>query len=155
MEHPYNEVVKEGQTTRGVGLGLRKPGNCTATGCNPDQLNPGVATIAMKTRIVLRTNICKNHGCTSTDIFIVAALAENESIYPNDIRYAFKAYGTTGSTVIDWKNYLKYSDTASNDYTYNQGLIVKFSKAVLGLQSTGWYVPSDIDWNYIENLPYP
>ncbi len=158
METPYGEVVKDNSgQRRGVGLGLREPGSCTPTNCSPDQLDPEVANQAMELRISLRTNVCKNHGCSETDIFVVAALAENESIYPDQIKMALNKYpATSGSTVIDWNKYLEEADP--NNYVYNHGLITSFTANVLELQEKGWYVPSDIDWDYIYNIinpPYP
>jgi hypothetical protein len=154
METPYGVVVKDEGQRRGVGLGLREPGNCTPSNCQPNQIDTDVAQLAMETRISLRTNICANHGCTETDIFIVAALAENESIYPDDIKIALKSYSaTSGPTAIDWNEYLEEADP--NNYVYNHGLISGFTTNVLDLQSQGAYVPSGIDWTYIANLISP
>jgi RHS repeat-associated protein len=155
METLYGEIVKdENENRRGVGLGLREPGSCTPTYCSPDQLDPDVANLAMELRISLRTNVCENHGCTATDIFIVAALAENESIYPDDIKRALKNDpAADGPTTINWNKYLEEEDP--NNYVYNHGLIVGFTAEVLELQEKGWYVPGDIDWDYIYNLISP
>ena len=107
----------------------------------------------MELRISLRTKVCQNRGCTETDIFIVAALAENESIYPSDVRSAIENYPASGSTAIDWNGYLENEDP--NNYIYNHGLITSFTANVLELQEKGWHVPSGIDWNYIYNLISP
>lgn len=84
METPYGDVVKDGDDRRGIGLGFREPGSCTTTSCAIDQVDPSIAIMAMEARISLRTNICENNGCTETDILIVSALAQNESIYKDD-----------------------------------------------------------------------
>jgi hypothetical protein len=53
-----------------------------------DQNNDDVAYTAMQTRISLRTKACLNRDCTPTDEFLVAALAENESISPMEVQTA-------------------------------------------------------------------
>jgi RHS repeat-associated protein len=151
MEAPYGEKIPcpdNPNRVCGIGLGLRtgKCGNTCPEG-QLDQDDDGVAYTAMQTRILLRTNKCLNRGCTATDEFFVAALAENESMSPSEVETALNQYKQSPpleTVKINWHNWLKLGDP--NNLDYNLKLIKTFKNAVGSLSDLG------VDEVYVNNL---
>jgi hypothetical protein len=116
MERPEGDQIPND----GIGLGLRTE-HCDST-CPSgvlDQDDYEVAYLAMKTRISLRVKKCINNGCTATDAFIVAALAENESITPKQVQTAINQYrqnDPSKGVIINWKDWLPNADPDHLDY---------------------------------------
>jgi hypothetical protein len=86
----------------GFGLGM----------AGQDQTNPTVAVEAMRRRIQLVTDICLENGCSSTDLFIAAALAQNSGFTKLNMRDLVNGvYGkrldpsTNGGITIPWFAY--------------------------------------------------
>ena len=136
----------------GIGLGLRTVSCGFACPLGAlDQDTSGTdydsAYTAMQTRISLRTDVCLNHNCTATDEFIVAALAENESINPNEVQTALNQdKQTPPPVIIDWHKWLKTAAGKQYDISYDLMLIREF-KGYVGTRSD-----LGVDWNYVDNL---
>jgi hypothetical protein len=157
METPYGDpIIDPSGHNRGYGLGMRTA-RCTIFGCpagQADQSDPNVAVEAMGKRIALVTNVCLRNDCSSTDIFVVAALAENgPGFTQKDMSQviAGKKYETPAnySVTINWKSYLR--DVPGRDPS-NRALITDFAKNVTELQKQGSYIPPNIDWDYVNEL---
>ena len=153
MEGLYGEAVDEnhpGQT----GLGLRE-GSCSILGCGMDQDDADIATLAMRTRISMRLDVCVQNGCTDTDMFVTTLLAADERITPQTLNQAFKNkdYKSENvSVMLNWEKFLVSNwQPKSDGQQKNIQLINLFSKNVKQLQSQNYYVP-DIDWIYIADL---
>jgi hypothetical protein len=148
MEGKAGSLINGGDN--GVGLGLRLPGTCNSSVCEYDQSNWDVAVVAMRTRIDLRTGVCKDHSCSATDEFLVAALAQNESLSPQELQQGIKKYPSDSDTTIDWQRFM-VSDTLIGDLSYNKRLIESFMGNVIQLERQNYIVPS-VNWSYIYTL---
>jgi len=134
-------TTNNGHTVTGLGM------------LGQDQYDGYIAAQAMAVRIHLRTGECENSGCKATDTFLAAALAENESINPKELRLALQSYPSTeGPVTMDWAQYLNHGDP--NNLTANKNLIRDFANNMAALGRQGWYVP-DVDWKYIYGLIRP
>jgi hypothetical protein len=132
----------------GHGLGL--------PGLNQEQ--PVVAVRAMKRRILLvinnQDNKYKCKGCSASDIFIAAALAEGSNLFPDDIAFLRAKYRieprSPNGMIFDWLKYFK----VNNSLSHNLSQIKKFYNDVneLHRKNADWAVPDDINWTEIENL---
>jgi RHS repeat-associated protein len=125
-------------------------------GANP--FNPNIAVQAMYKRISSVTDKC-NGNCSSTDIFIAAALAQNgpgftdlnmRDLINSGDRLDFDP-NNPGKALLPWKDWLANIDD-SNNRDYYKFMIKLFKNDVVKLGNDGWYVPDDIDWNYIDDL---
>ena len=152
MDKEYGKEVKDQNgILRGTGLGL----------AGEDQLDPSTANWAMTLRIQVVLDACSH--CSSTDLFISAALAQNGSGFDKQSmkdliapENRVKPIGANGET-INWSQYFGpnkfgleqiYSPRFYWDTRKQLGLFVNDVQA---LQKAGWYV-SDVDWNQINNL---
>jgi hypothetical protein len=129
-----------------------------------DPTDPTWARIYMRRRIQNTVNACKK--CSTTDIFIVAALAQQGS------GFTFKAAAEVSSagpklwrkdmnSPIRWSEY--FEDRIANGEMSMYGnrgwfdtrhQLDIFANLVWKLKDEGWYVPPDIDWNQIWHLAY-
>lgn len=157
METPYGQpVYDEDGNIRGYGLGLRSPGESY-----PDQSDPQVAFQAMMRRIQLVTDAC-NQVCTSTDIFLAAALAENgpgfthlnlRDLIGGTTYYDGQAASGDESPSLHWEQYLEH--IAARDpkkARFLRKIIRQFANNVSELAGRGYSVPADLDWAYIDML---
>lgn len=96
--------------------------------------------------------------CSSTDIFIAAALAQNSGFDEKNMRDLI--YGgdrldfnpsNPEKALLPWGDWLTNIDDANNR-DYYKFMIKLFKNDVRELGNKGQYVPNDIDWNYIDNL---
>ena len=126
---------------KGYGLGLE----------GQDQMIPAVAVTAMWRRIRQVTDECTRAKCSSTDIFIASALAQNSSLdwktvklwTPNIKR---KKSSTFAGITFDWDGiFLEVGDFGSHFE------LKLFSNDVRELRKRGWYVPQ-VDWAEIDRL---
>jgi len=145
METPYGERIYKGDDYRGHGLGM----------LGQDQNDPEVAVEAMKLRIQLRTEVCDGK-CTSTDIFLAAALGQNgPGFNPDNMDDLVngKVYKPRldGSHSLQWEEFLT-NITDPDKEQFNRDMIGQFASNVLYLQDQGWDVPNDIDWGYVYTL---
>jgi RHS repeat-associated protein len=145
MNSPYGAVVKDANGKfRGYGLGME----------GQDQTDPNVAVEAMMKRMQIVMAAC-DEKCTSTDLFLVAALSENgpgfnltnmdDIMHGND--YRPRPTGTSHS--IDWTTFISSGEAQS--VKDNQWLIGHFASNVIFLQDNGWDVP-EMDWSYVYSL---
>jgi RHS repeat-associated protein/uncharacterized repeat protein (TIGR01451 family) len=146
MRTPYGAPITDSKGKfRGIGLGMRLS----------DQNDTSTAVEAMMTRIVLRTNACDDK-CTSTDIFLAAALGQNGPFFnPQDMNYLTNGakYKPRPKTThsLQWQAFLTNIEEPK-DEAFNRELISQFAHNVLILRDEGWDVPDDIDWNYVYSL---
>ena len=148
MEGNYGKPVDKDHSGQ-IGLGLRD-GPCSIMGCKMDQNDLDVATLAMRTRISMRLDVCAQNSCTETDMVIVALLAADERFSPDDLKSAFKNFKSDNELVkINWEAYLAENWTKPNDIDKNKDLINKFSQNVQDLQPQDF---PEIDWVYITDL---
>jgi hypothetical protein len=150
MEGEYGKIVDKEHIK--VGLGLRD-GPCDKS-CVMDQDDADVATLAMKTRISMRLDVCVQNGCTDTDMFIVALLAGDERITPQRLDQAFKDKeyeSVDGLVTLDWEKFLLENWTKPKDRRKNKQLINLFSENVEQLRSQNNFIP-EIDQVYIDGL---
>lgn len=142
MDTPYGEEIND-NGFRGYGLGL--------TG--QDQTQPQVAISAMMLRIRIMIEKC-DAKCTVTDIFLIAALAENGPGFNADATNVllrgdkYRPRGT-GTTSLQWQKWLNSLSVVSHDT--NQDLIAHFASNTQYLQSQGWQVPN-VDWAFVYSL---
>jgi len=151
MEYDYGaEIYDDEGSFRGNGLGMK----------GEDQTAGKVAVKAMMTRIKIRTEICERNGCSSTDILIAAALAENGPGFPKSSMKDLVngVYGhqevspvNPNSATLPWRDFLN-STVDLDEAQYNRDLIGQFASNVLYLQDKGWDVPNGIDWEYVYSL---
>ncbi len=143
MNTDYGVEINDGGF-RGYGLGMS----------GQDQTDPKVAVQAMIKRIQIVDNTCDDK-CTSTDHFLVAALAQNGGDFTitnlNELMHgdAFKPRPTNTTHSLNWELFL---DNASKKEFYQDKLIGPFAANVLYLKGKGWDVPDDIDWQYVCDL---
>ena len=148
MTTPHGERIGNRDNQRGFGLGM---------GGRWDQLSPIIAVEAMKERIQLRTEMCDDK-CTSTDIFLAAALGQNgPGFTPDNMSDLLGAKDYTprsegGTHSLNWAKWLNNPLTSPGDIASNKSLIAQFAGNVLYLQDQGWDVPNDIDWVYVHSL---
>ena len=141
-----------------------------------DQKDPVWAVIYMRRRIQQVADACDNQ-CTSTDKFIVAALAQNgpglthfdltQTVLnkkPADIRDLYRYLTPDGKVdlnrpdgiTVDWSKYFKVRNNPKDTYEQlNLFAQVVFDLHVNHSQSLSWYVPADLNWNVIWNLTTP
>jgi len=129
--------------------GLRCPDSELEKALNPN--NTKDAVILMKRRIQLVTNECK--GCTSTDIYIAAGLAQNgPGFVYKDMRngVAIIKPRVTCSVCVsrDWKRWFETGQPKNN-----QDQLWRFNLVINELISRGWPVPFDLDTTTIKDLP--
>lgn len=148
MEGNYGKLVDEKHQKYGLDL---RDGPCDRwQGCEMDQNNLDIATLAMKTRLTMRLDICVQKGCTSTDMVMVALLAGDERISPTTLRLAFRDYEMEGGLVtVDWENFLLDNWPKFKDRRKNKQLINLFSENVQELDPPDF---PEIDWDYIDDL---
>ncbi len=154
METPTNVRIPcpspDEKKTCGVGLGLRTTVHCNIfCPASQDQDTDSVATTAMQTRISLRTEKCLNNGCTATDEFLVAALAENESMNPQEVETAInKDKLTPPPVIINWQKWLGPGGGAGEpkDISKDLSLISQFKGYVGNRSDLG------VDWGYVDTL---
>jgi hypothetical protein len=145
MGTPYgSDIIDYKGDFRGIGLGMPRS----------DQNDTSVAVKAMMTRILLRTDAC-DEKCTSTDIFLAAALGQNgPGFNPEQMGYLTngKIYKPRpeGTHSLDWGKFLNNLDEDKAEF--NRNMISEFASNVLLLEKQGWDVPNDIDWEYVYSL---
>jgi RHS repeat-associated protein len=119
-----------------------------------DPTDPSVAVAAMQKRISMVTKEC-NGNCSSTDIFIAAALAQNGSGF-TDVNMRGLVNGDFGTVntsdptkaFLPWGNFLSKIDNSS----YYKLMLKLFKNDVLALGNNGWTVPDNINWDQIDDI---
>ena len=150
MEVEYGEIVDKAHPGQ-IGLGLRD-GSCGFFTCDMDQAKPDVAELAMKTRLIIRLDICVQKKCTPTDMVIVSLLAADERLTTTEIKTALSnaEYKSIHQSVtVNWGEFISDNWPSSDDQSKNKQLINLFTGYVKESQ------PSDfplMDWNYISSL---
>ncbi len=118
---------------------------------NPhDQTEKSWAIEYMRRRIKLATDACIAAGCSSTDIYIVAALAQNG---PGFTKFNLIQDGLTakanrineGGITIKWFEWFRNGSCVDTSQQLN-----RFEKATDKLKT--WYMPRDINFNTIHEL---
>jgi hypothetical protein len=108
------------------------------------------AVIYMKRRIKLVTDACINAGCSSTDIYIAAALAQNGpgfTIFNLDNWLTVeKNRINRGGVTLDWFTYFGQKGNALD--TSEQ--LERFKNATDGLVT--WYIPRDVIFDTVRRL---
>ena len=131
---PFGDDPKD---PRGYGLGLS----------NKDQDDMEVARLAMSRRITLRLQACIEVGCSATDQVVVAALAANNSIAPDQIKQAFRNKDNfTSDGNFDWLSYQKKNEK-KDQYRNRHTLLKEF---VNGIDEE--FRSPRVDWDYIQGL---
>jgi hypothetical protein len=138
---------------RGFGLRLRCPDGELEKVLN--QNNTKNAVVLMKRELQLVTNECKN--CTSTDIYIAAALAQNGPGFhlmnmrgiPNLSIKRSLLYGNPDVSK-DWFSYFE-ADAQDHDMVNTKTQLNRFILVVNELRKRRWIVP-DIDSTTIDTL---
>ena len=119
-------------------------------GANP--FDPKVAVAAMQKRISLVTDMC-NGRCSQTDIFIASALAQNTGFKKENMQnlvngvYGMPDTNDPTKAFLPWETFL---DAGNN--SYNRLMLQMFKNDVRELGNNGWYVPNNVDLDYIDNL---
>jgi hypothetical protein len=126
-----------------------------------DPYDPAVAAEAMKQRITLVVGNCNKSGeitCSSTDIFIASALAQNgpgftsanlKDLLNSPNRKEFDA-NNPNQALLPWESdWFNLGDKKNRDY--DRFMLKLFSNDVKQLNRNNWYTP-DVDWDYIHNL---
>jgi hypothetical protein len=134
MNTPYGEKIEyPNGEKKGVGLGL----------AGQDQTRPAVAVSAMRRRITVVTEKCPDSKCSSTDIFIAAALAQNGDLTQSTLLYWRLNYSTTPITPngskIDWKKFFEGADQEGQHHARFQ--LKLFYNDAIELRNRGWYLP--------------
>jgi RHS repeat-associated protein len=150
----YDENGEPVPVIRGYGLRLRCPNGELEKVLNPYDANDAV--ILMKREIQLVTNACGNK-CTATDIFIVAALAQNGPGFTyKDIQGLrkisaenSKLYGNP-DVFKDWIFYFS-EDAKDHDMINTKIQLQRFVLVVNELRRRRWIVPA-IDSDLIQTL---
>ena len=153
MDTPYGHKVEGGDN--GYGLGM--PGQ--------NQNNGYVASVAMRNRIEQVINVCGN-TCTSTDKFIIAALAQNgpgftqanmanilnpkNGFLNNDGTISWEAYFTSANKTSDDSLSLELR-TGGLDYD-TFFMLRLFYLDAKEMEAQGWYLPNDLDEERIKRL---
>lgn len=104
----------------------------------------------MRREIKLVTDVCVSGGCTPTDIYIAAALAQNGPGFNlrniKDLTSP-KALLKNGDVIINWVAYFENENNA--DDTRDQ--LILFDGVIQELRKRNWYLP-DIKWHVVEEL---
>jgi hypothetical protein len=131
MNTPYGEKIEyPNREKKGVGLGL----------AGQDQTRPAVAVSAMRRRITAVKDKCPDSKCSSTDIFIAAALAQNGNLTPSDMqvwtsgKLRLHPIDPNGIT-IKWADFLNGVDH------YVRFQLKLFYNDAIELRNRGWYLP--------------
>jgi RHS repeat-associated protein len=144
----YKEKIinQAGEWTGGWGLGL----------AGQDQMDPAVAVQAMRQRIRMVVDECVNANCSSTDIFITAALGQNSSLSWQDFKTVYLPKNerisptVPNGVTIKWEEMFK--DKSAKEFeTYFQLKLFFNDVKELHNSNNAWYVP-DIDWAEITRL---
>lgn len=146
------KIDKDGQPIPIIrGYGLRLP--CPDTEELEEPLDQNVyqnAVILMRREIKLVTDVCVSGGCTPTDIYIAAALAQNGPGFNlrniKDLTGP-KALLKNGDVIINWVAYFENENNA--DDTRDQ--LILFDGVIQELRKRNWYLP-DIKWHVVEEL---
>jgi RHS repeat-associated protein len=141
MEGIYGKPINGSRKNFGLGLsGL-------------DQEDPDVAILGMRNRITQVLEDC--NSCSSTDEFLVAALAEGINFNKDSLAELKDLFKQDAAGPIEirfrWLDYLKSHPTS---YDHNLRQIRLFQVDILELRkmSKDWFVPGDLVWQYILNL---
>ena len=134
---------------RGYGLRLRCLDGELEKVLDPN--NSKNAAILMKRRIQLVTDEC--NGCTSTDIYIAAGLAQNGPGFThknmrNGVAIIKPKVICSVCISRDWKRWFEQGQPKNN-----QDQLWRFNLVINELISRGWSVPFDLDMTTIEDLP--
>jgi RHS repeat-associated protein len=131
------------------GYGLRKCGlhNILETPLDPN--DPADAVILMKRRIQLVTNACV--GCTDTDRYIAAALAQNG---PGFTHVRMRKIGKTTSESMkkynnpdvsrEWFGFFEEDAGYGNNMVNTKTQLVWFDRVIKELLGRGWFVPPSV-----------
>jgi hypothetical protein len=144
MATPYGKKITNCGYECGYGIGM--PGL--------NQLNPGVATVAMRRRLQVVIDACS--GCSNTDIFIASGLSQTGTSFTkgNMKDLVNGVYGrqkpsdpaNPNGATLPWDEFFSQSKSKNAKLPLR-----KFGLDVEELAADGWYVP-DVDWKYINNL---
>jgi RHS repeat-associated protein len=137
MDTPYGTEVAGGH---GYGLGLSEVGI--------DQTTPEGAVVAMKARIQIMFSVylnkCVGQSCQNdTNSFLLAAMAGN-GIEVQDVEDRLSTSRPDG--IFNWYSWLKQGDESR--WTVLQDFVNNWA----WLESQGFELPEDIDWNYVCQL---
>ncbi len=123
-------------------------------------LDPSLAMQALSRKIGEAVVACT--GCSTTDKFIVAGVAQNGRMNATEVGRILKNYRPNG--VVDWHRYFGDSATSIEGVKGNwlairsKGLgwdlfqVQLFLNDLLALQEMGWQLPSDLNIEYIQCL---
>ncbi len=139
MVTPFGMEVPGGH---GYGVGLN----------GLDQTKPEVAVVAMQLRIQIMfdkyLDYCAGNTCNNnTNNFLLAAMAGN-GIEKEDIGTLYNGFGLQPPRedgVFDWEGWIRNNKTRLK-------VLQDFVNNWVWLESQGFELPNDIDWDYICNL---
>jgi RHS repeat-associated protein len=124
-----------------------------------NQTDVDLGVMYMKRKIQAVINSCRGK-CTTTDIFIAAALGQGSGFPPDEMsrvsnpnaKFPNKLYvipRDARNIIIDWQAY--FDDRDHPRATSKE--VARFAIAVQGLNQKGWTLPQEpINWNYISTL---
>ncbi len=115
---------------------------------NPN--DPNWASEYMRRRIKLVTDKCIDANCSSTDIYIAAALAQNGPGFTQQNIHDLtlpKLRSSEDDVTINWKQYFGFPNNA--DDTSDQLKI--FTRVAKKLRNRGWHLPY-VNWNTVDEL---
>ena len=119
-----------------------------------DPYTPEGAFLGMQERIRERIDACT--GCSDTDKFIVAALGADYNFSANESHVASNSReykSDSGNVTVNWSKYL--NETQGDSLSKDKDLISLFTSNVQKLKSQGYYVPKEVDFDYILNILLP
>ena len=118
-----------------------------------------LAIQAMARKIGASVGACV--GCSTTDKFIVAGMAQN-GFLPSDVSYVLEKYRKDG--IIDWSGYFAKQEApsggAKNNWlalrsggrSWNLFQLQLFLNDLMALKEKGWELPSDVNLSYLQCL---
>jgi RHS repeat-associated protein len=123
-------------------------------------LDPDLAIQALSRKIGEAVAACT--GCSTTDKFIVAGVAQNGRMNATEVSRILKNYRP--NDVVDWHRYFEDSATSlggakgswlalrSNERGWDLFQVQLFLNDLLALQRMGWQLPPDLNIEYIQCL---
>jgi len=118
-----------------------------------DQEDLDIAVMAMRSKIMSVTNQCYVEGCSETDIFVAAALAEGSNLFADQLRILIKNYRKEPSSpngmALNWNKYI--TDTPSRIHASYQINLFRNDVRLLHSYNADWYIP-DINWADVNEL---
>ena len=148
-------------TNASLGIAQMTPGEMQRYAGGGSALDPNLAVQALSKKIGDAVAACT--GCSTTDKFIIAGVAQNGRMNPKEVGNILKSpYRSNGE--IDWVRYFaklttnpegakgKWLSVRSNNRPWDLFQVQLFLNDLLALQELGWQLPPDLNIEYMQCL---